>query len=194
MIVIVVVATWLSAGVPPLLRGIDTVPPVEVVARVPVADLIAVVADRQARPLWRARAARLLGARDIADATVDGVLRDVLGDADQSGALRAQLVLALAERAARRGAWSSAEALADDALADADADVRRAGVLLLWRLGGEANQRRLQALALRPDAVGGAARGRLRSPHGAGAWRRLDGDVAGDGVLDRLHGGPPPAR
>jgi hypothetical protein len=193
IVVVTALGLW-SAGSPELLRGIDTVPDGAAVAAVPVGDLVAVVVDGGARPVLRARAARLLGARDVDVVAVDVALRGVVVDVGAPGALRAQATLALAERAARRHDLAAVVAIADAALADADPAVVRAGVLSWWWLGGDVARRRLEALSARPDAVGGAARGRLREWERAGGWRRLDGDGVAGGVLDPRHGGPPPAR
>lgn len=195
--IVLVTAVMLSATmppVPPVLRGVDSLPGAEAVAAVPVDVLVAVVADRGQRPLWRARAARLLAARDVDGAAIDAVLDAVIADTAASSALRAQATLALAERAARRRQLAAVAALADRALGDDDPAVARAGVLVWWWYGGEDAHRRLTALSARPDAIGGAARGRLRSFGTSGGWRHLDGDGLGGGVLDPGHGGPSPAR
>lgn len=192
--VVVTVAALLAGGVPPVVRGIDTLPRAEAVDHVAVAELVAVVADRAARPLWRARAARLLGARDVDDGAIDRRLEAVLADDAAPGALRVQVTLALGERAVRRGHITTADALVDDALANPDPAIARAGVMMVWWLGGDGGRRRLETLAVRMDVVGGAARGRLRAWSAAGAWRRLGGDRLSGGVLDPRDGGPPPAR
>jgi len=194
LVVVVLAALLLPGEAPAPLGGLDTIPPADVIAAVPTATLVAVVDDDGQGVVTRARAARLLGGRDVDDGAIDAVLAAVGSSRSTPAALRAQLTLGLAERAARRGDQARVAAIADGALADAAPEVARAGVLVWWLRGGDDAQARLRGLALRPDDVGGAARGRLRESARAGRWRRLDGPAVGGAVLDPGHGGPSPAR
>ena len=187
-------ALLLSGNVRALLRGIDTVPPTDAVAVVPVQELVAVVVDDRQGVVVRARAARLLGGRDIDDGAIDATLAAIGTRRQTPAALRAQLTLGLAERAARRGDLTRVAAMADAAIADPSPEVARAGVLVWWLRGGDDALIRLRGLATRTDAPGGAARGRLREASRAGAWRRLDGDALVGDVLHPRHGGSSPAR
>lgn len=193
-VVLALALTALSADAPDLLRGVDSLPAADAVAAASGAGLVDVVTDRRQGASRRARAARLLGLVDVDDAAIDAALRGIVGDRLTPAAVRAQVTIGLAERAARRGEQAAVLALADAALADDDVAVARAGVLVWWSWGGEVARARLTALAARPDTVGGAARGRLREFARAGWWRRLDGDAVGGAVLDHLNDGPPPAR
>jgi hypothetical protein len=192
--IVVCAALLLPGDVRALLRGIDTVPSTDAVAVIPALELVAVIDDDRHGVVGRARAARLLGGRDVDDGAIDATLAAIGSRRHTPAALRAQLTLSLAERAARRGDLTRVAAIADAAIADSSPQVMRAGVLVWWLRGGEDALTRLRALATRTDALGGAARGRLREAGRAGAWRRLDGDAIGSDVLHPRHGGSSPAR
>jgi hypothetical protein len=192
--IVVCAALLLSGDVRALLRGIDTVPSTDAVAVVPAQDLVAVVVDDRHGVVVRARAARLLGGRDVDDGAIDTTLAAIGSGRQTPAALRAQVTLALAERAARRGDLTRVAAMADAAIADPSPEVARAGVLVWWLRGGDDALTRLRGLARRTDALGGASRGRLREAGRAGAWRRLDGDAIDSDVLQPRHGGSSPAR
>ena len=180
-----------SRPLPPVLEGTDQIPAPAAVAAVPVDALVEVVLDASRPALMRARAARLLGGRGVGDHAVDDALRRAR--VGVNGPLAAQLTLALADRAVARGgqqALVEVGELAEAAVASADVDVVRAGVLLWWRVGGGAARARVaQLAATHPDErIRGACRGRLRR------WPVAEGDDAGATVLDPAHGGPPPPR
>jgi hypothetical protein len=183
----------LMAQVPEALGGLDTVPAVGVVASMPTSMLIEVLHDVDQPLHVRARAARLLEGPQRPDAAIERALTQVAQEPTTPSALRAHALLALARRALERRDVAAASSIAARALGDTDDAVARAGVLVLWWIDTPAARDTLVRLALRPDAVGAAARGRLgKRPRGAA--RRLAGDDAVGAVLDDRDGGPPSAR
>ncbi len=136
--VVVVVVVGAVAGAPPLLDGIDSLPPRAAITAVSRAALRAVVVDEAASVVHRARAARLLGARAPTGVADD---HDDHDDADDQRAfallrasaiteLRVQGALAQGDRAQQRGQLLR---FCGALLHDGDVDVRGAAVTLLWR-------------------------------------------------------------
>lgn len=137
MMAAVVVVVGLIAA-PPVLRGIDQPPTKQQLASTSTQALTQALSDPSA--IVRARAIRLLGARDdVDDAVFVAARRDAVAE------VRTQAALAQGDRARRKGVVVE---FAVGLFGDADAAVRAAAITLLVR---EKTPQAKQALAAHHD-------------------------------------------